>query len=320
MKLRCALLLGLLLSATSAHAQQAGPYFRLKLQSSHFVPPSGYVNVWGKTANGHVYRTDSSGNDTDLTDSGGGSTSGDLIPSGDLTRVIGAATTGRYLRLFTVEIDSGGTNDLLFQTNDFDRLKLGRTTTNVLTSGVSNGSSAIGGASDTFNSFSTAGSRLWEFRNATTAKSGIDKDGGFLGPSAGLDNTHLNVFPSANGSTYVVLALQQDFSKDVGSADFPLTDASTITVDCSNGNTFTLLLTGSGHTMGNPTNCKGGHTYQFLVKQAAGGSDTLLWDTKYLYSGGAAPTQTATASKTDIYSCTYLDSPDKMYCVWVGNF
>ncbi len=136
----------------------------------------------------------------------------------------------------------------------------------------------------------------------------------------GSSNTSGHTVPNAADSTLCILAAQQDFTKDQGSQDYALTDGSTVAVDCSNSNAFTLLLTGSGHTMGNPTNCRGGHTYQFFTKQASGGSDTLLWDTKYIFSGGTAPTQTATANKTDITSCTYLDGPDLMYCVWQGNF
>jgi hypothetical protein len=76
--MRILIALVLLLLPTLAHAQQSGPYFRLRLQAAHTVPPTGYVNVWAKTSNKHVYRTDAAGTDTDLTDGGGGG-AGDMV-------------------------------------------------------------------------------------------------------------------------------------------------------------------------------------------------------------------------------------------------
>ncbi len=102
--MRLRLALALLLLPTVAHAQQVGPYFRLKLQASHTVPPTGYVSVWAKTSNKHVYRTDSAGTDTDLTDagSGGGGGTTQTIDVIDAT-----AATGKTI---TSAVADSGTN------------------------------------------------------------------------------------------------------------------------------------------------------------------------------------------------------------------
>lgn len=50
-------------------AQQAGPYFRMRLQSSGFTPPTGYLNIYAKTSNKHVYSKDADGTEVDLTGS-----------------------------------------------------------------------------------------------------------------------------------------------------------------------------------------------------------------------------------------------------------
>jgi hypothetical protein len=114
------------------------------------------------------------------------STTGDITPAADKTQVIGAASTGRYLRVFTTEVDSGGTDDLLLQTNNFDRLFLGRTTTNVLTSGAANGSSAVGNVIDTFPNYTTAGAKILSVRTATAEVLAVDRTGVLITPTAAV--------------------------------------------------------------------------------------------------------------------------------------
>lgn len=78
-KIVCAL--AILLAPSLASAQQAGPYFRLRLQSSGFTPPTGYLNVYAKSSNKHLYIRDSTGTETDIT----GSTSSGTVTSVGMT-------------------------------------------------------------------------------------------------------------------------------------------------------------------------------------------------------------------------------------------
>lgn len=99
-----------------------------------------------------------------------------LIPNADGTIDLGAASTGRWARLYTTEIDSGGTSDLLFQTNNFDRLLLGRSSSSVFTSNVPNSGSNVGIILDNFTGLSGS-TLLLSVRNATAEKFNITNGG-----------------------------------------------------------------------------------------------------------------------------------------------
>ncbi len=76
------LIVGLLLAPALVRAQQAGPYFRFKLQASGFTPPTGYLNIYAKSSNKHVYSKDSTGAEVDLT---GGSEGAGTVTSVGMT-------------------------------------------------------------------------------------------------------------------------------------------------------------------------------------------------------------------------------------------
>lgn len=80
-----------------------------------------------------------------------------------------------------------------------------------------------------------------------------------------------------------------------------LTDASTISVDASLSNVFTVTLAGN-RTLGNPTNLGQG-TYIFIITQDGTGSRTLAYGGNYKFPGGTVPTLTTTANAVDILSC-----------------
>jgi hypothetical protein len=86
-----------------------------------------------------------------------------------------------------------------------------------------------------------------------------------------------------------------------------LTDASTIAVDLSLSNNFTVTL-GGNRTLGNPTNIHAGQAGQIVVKQDGTGSRTLAYASYYKFAGGTAPTLTTTAGATDILSYYVIDS------------
>lgn len=124
---------------------------------------------------------------------------------------------------------------------------------------------------------------------------------------------------SADRTISLDLAHVNDFTKDQGTHGFALTDAATITVDCSNGNVLKVTLAGN-RTLGAPSNCIDGHTYQFRVKQDGSGSRTLAYNSAYKFPGGAAPTLTTTASAKDYVTCVYDGDSSTMDCVFQGDF
>lgn len=84
-----------------------------------------------------------------------------------------------------------------------------------------------------------------------------------------------------------------------------LTDAATIAVDASLGNTFRVTL-GGNRTLGTPSNPTDGQLIRFEVTQDATGSRTLAYSGAYAVGSTVPfPTLTTTASKTDILGFAY---------------
>ena len=89
----------------------------------------------------------------------------------------------------------------------------------------------------------------------------------------------------------------------------------TTSINWNNGNVQTRTLAASEtFTFANPNN---GATYILVIKQAAAGSYTITWPT-ISWLGGAPPTMTATANKTDIYTFVYANST--YYGSYAQNF
>lgn len=90
-----------------------------------------------------------------------------------------------------------------------------------------------------------------------------------------------------------------------------LTDASTIAIDASTGNFFTVTL-GGNRTLGNPTNAVDGQKLLFRIRQDGTGTRTLTLDTKYrLGTDITSTTLTTTINKTDYIGVVYHASDDK---------
>lgn len=90
-----------------------------------------------------------------------------------------------------------------------------------------------------------------------------------------------------------------------------LTDASTITVDASLGNVFTVTL-GGNRTLGNPSNAVDGQKLLFRIRQDGTGTRTLTLDTKYrLGTTITSTTLTTTINKTDYLGVIYHSGDDK---------
>ncbi|NJK40574.1 MAG: DUF2793 domain-containing protein [Acaryochloridaceae cyanobacterium SU_2_1] len=86
-----------------------------------------------------------------------------------------------------------------------------------------------------------------------------------------------------------------------------LTDGSTIAVDGSLSNTFTITL-GGNRTLGNPTNLQAGAVYNFHVSQDATGGRTLSYGTAYKFGADGAPTLSTLANEVDWLSFQTIGS------------
>ena len=78
-----------------------------------------------------------------------------------------------------------------------------------------------------------------------------------------------------------------------------ISTASTITIDMSTGNNFTVILDGN-YTLGNPTNATVGQSGVVYIVQDGTGSRTLGVGTHWHFPAGTAPTLTTTANAVDV--------------------
>ena len=97
----------------------------------------------------------------------------------------------------------------------------------------------------------------------------------------------------------------QAFTKAQRGTPVALQDASSVAVDLSLGNNFTLLCTssvGSTRALANPTNAVAGQTGLIIVTQASGGNNALTFSSNYKFAGGssAAPSLTTTGNAVDV--------------------
>jgi len=98
----------------------------------------------------------------------------------------------------------------------------------------------------------------------------------------------------------------QAFTKAQRGTPVALTDASSVAVDLSLGNNFTLLCTsgvGATRALANPSNAVAGQTGLITVTQASGGGNALTFSSNYKFAGGSgsAPSlTTGTGSAVDV--------------------
>jgi len=89
---------------------------------------------------------------------------------------------------------------------------------------------------------------------------------------------------------------------------YALTDASSISVDMSQGNNFSVTL-GGNRTLANPTNMTVGQSGVFYITQDGTGSRTLAYGSYYKFpNGGGAPVLTTAASAVDALFYTVRSS------------
>ena len=92
-------------------------------------------------------------------------------------------------------------------------------------------------------------------------------------------------------------------------------------VDWTNGNVHYVLLENYATismTLANPID---GGRYLLILKQPSSGSGKITsWDSNILWSGGTAPTLTATVNKVDLIALVYDGTNGKYYCTNSLNF
>ena len=86
-----------------------------------------------------------------------------------------------------------------------------------------------------------------------------------------------------------------------------LTDGTSVAVNFSDGQNFSLTLAGN-RTLENPTNCVAGQSGSVFVIQDGTGSRTLSFNAIYEFKDDTAPTLTTTAAKGDVFVFRYNGS------------
>lgn len=123
--------------------------------------------------------------------------------------------------------------------------------------------------------------------------------------AVGTNTTQIATTAYVQGEPFAKTNAAQSFTKGQRGTPVALTDASSVAVDLSLGNNFTLLCTSSvGSTRGlaNPTNAVAGQTGLITVTQASGGGNALTFAANYKFAGGSgsAPSLTTSANAVDV--------------------
>jgi hypothetical protein len=108
-----------------------------------------------------------------------------------------------------------------------------------------------------------------------------------------------------------ILANTQSFTGANRVTPEVLTDATTIAVDLSRTNNFTLTIDGN-RTLGNPTNVVAGQAGVIVITQGSTGG-TLAYASYYDFAGGTAPTLSVGTGKVDVF-CYYVQSSTRLAC------
>ncbi len=270
MKIRAALVVVALLLAGSASAAPLSlSTAQIKTQAAHTIPPAGWLSLWAKTSNLHLYVTNSSGTDIDISAGGGGG------GSVSVTSPLAGDGTGGDPLTCTLCVTTTGTQSLINKTM----------------SGASNTFSAIPQASVT-NLTSDLAALVPTSRTVST--SSPLGGGGALSGNLTLTCTGCAVTSTANTWTA---------SQNV--AAVALTDGASIATNAALGNTFTVTL-GGNRTLANPTNLVSGGDYSWIITQDGTGSRTLSYGAAFTWGGGgSAPTLLTAAAAIDVISCKY---------------
>jgi hypothetical protein len=125
----------------------------------------------------------------------------------------------------------------------------------------------------------------------------------------------------ANGGTSQTTAAAAQ--RALTPATSTVTTGASPSVNWSLSNSFDLTLTSATAASMAFTNAQDGQVITIAIHQPASGTPTTVsWSgiTGILWAGGTAPTQTATLSKTDVYTFYYNATAAKYYGSYVQNF
>ena len=123
-----------------------------------------------------------------------------------------------------------------------------------------------------------------------------------------------------DADTAVTDAAQTFTAPQRGSITTLTISASAITIDFSQSNNFYLDLN-AGVTTVNVSNATAGQSGSIFIAQPSSGGPFTVggWAAAFLFSGGTAPTITATNSKTDRVDYVIRTSGE-IQVVWTGNY
>lgn len=107
------------------------------------------------------------------------------------------------------------------------------------------------------------------------------------------------IFADEESLTYDVNTLKMKRDNQQWTETFTLTDGANISTDCTNSNSFGVII-GGNRVLDNPTNLKEGATYVWVVTQDGTGSRTLSFGTYFKWAGGLAPLMSTGIGAVDI--------------------
>lgn len=152
------------------------------------------------------------------------------------------------------------------------------------------------------------------FYRIATGSIGVAVDG-VLGLTLGK-TAHTLALPIAGADQEVSRVKLKDYSETRVQAN----TGTTYTVDLENGNVFELTLTGNcTYTFSNPPATGISGSFTLIQKQDGTGSRTVTWPSSVDWAGGTAPTITATASSTDVFTFTTVDGGTTWYGFTAGQ-
>ena len=154
----------------------------------------------------------------------------------------------------------------------------------------------------------TARSNLGLGTIATQAASSVAITGGAVNNTAiGASTASTGAFTTLSASGTATFSGAMSATGNAYMQIDTLTDASTIAVDMSVGNNFSITL-GGNRTLGNPTNLTAGQSGVIFITQDGTGSRTLAYSSYWDFPSQTAPTLTTTANAVDVLVYTVRSS------------
>lgn len=143
---------------------------------------------------------------------------------------------------------------------------------------------------------------------ATQAASNVAITGGAVnGTTVGASTPSTGAFTTLSATGTATFSGAMSATANAYMQIDALTDASTIAVDMSVGNNFSVTL-GGNRTLGNPTNLTAGQSGVIFITQDGTGSRTLAYSSYWDFPSQTAPTLTTTANAVDVLVYTVRSS------------